>query len=95
VSLDAITSGSNTFVSTPAGPLPQGTLSLGGFFNSLCEKNRVLVEYALGGNTKPIGVAEWDTKLTHALPEELQARLPTIEQIEQVEPELSREENEG
>jgi hypothetical protein len=46
------------------------------------EKNRVLVEYALGGNTNPISVAEWDTRLTHALPEELQASLPTIEQIE-------------
>jgi predicted nuclease of restriction endonuclease-like (RecB) superfamily len=46
------------------------------------EKNRVLVEYALGGNTKPISVAEWDTRLTHALPEELQASLPTIEQLE-------------
>lgn len=46
------------------------------------EKNRVLVEYALGGSTKPISVADWDTKLTHALPEELQSSLPTIEQIE-------------
>ena len=46
------------------------------------EKNCVLVEYALGGYTKPISVAEWDTQLTHALPEELQASLPTIEQIE-------------
>jgi predicted nuclease of restriction endonuclease-like (RecB) superfamily len=55
------------------------------------EKNRVLVEYALGGNTNPISVAEWDTRLTHALPEELQASLPTIEQIEA---ELSGEENE-
>jgi predicted nuclease of restriction endonuclease-like (RecB) superfamily len=55
------------------------------------EKNRVLVEYALGGNTRPISVAEWDTRLTHALPEELQASLPTIEQIEA---ELSRDENE-
>ena len=54
------------------------------------EKNRVLVEYALGGNTKPISVAEWETKLTHALPEELQASLPTIEEIEA---ELSREED--
>lgn len=42
----------------------------------------MLVEYALDGNTKPISVAEWDTRLTHALPEELQASLPTIEQIE-------------
>ena len=46
------------------------------------EKNRVLVEYALGGNTKPISVAEWETCLTHVLPAELQASLPTIEQIE-------------
>lgn len=46
------------------------------------EKNRVLVEYALGGSTKPIGVAEWETRLTQALPKELQSSLPTIEQIE-------------
>ena len=46
------------------------------------KKNRVLVEYALGGNTKPISVAEWETCLTHVLPAELQASLPTIEQIE-------------
>ncbi len=46
------------------------------------EKNRVLVEYALGDNSKPISVAEWDTRLTHALPKELQSSLPTIEQIE-------------
>lgn len=54
------------------------------------EKNRVLVEYALGGNTKPIGVAEWETQLTHSLPKDLQASLPTIEQIEA---ELSRDED--
>ena len=46
------------------------------------EKNRVLVEYALGGICKPITVAEWDTQLTHALPRELQSSLPTIQQIE-------------
>lgn len=46
------------------------------------EKNRVLVEYALGGNTKPISVAEWDTQLTHALPEDLRSSLPTVEEIE-------------
>ena len=56
------------------------------------EKNRVLVEYALGGNTQPISVAEWDTRLTHALPEELQASLPTIEKIEA---ELARVRDEG
>jgi predicted nuclease of restriction endonuclease-like (RecB) superfamily len=46
------------------------------------EKNRVLVEYALGGNTKPIGVAQWKTQLTRALPNELRGSLPTIEEIE-------------
>jgi predicted nuclease of restriction endonuclease-like (RecB) superfamily len=46
------------------------------------EKNRVLVEYALGGSTQPISVAEWETQLTRALPQELQDSLPTIEEIE-------------
>ncbi len=46
------------------------------------EKNRVLVEYALGGSTQPISVAEWETQLTRALPQELQENLPTIEEIE-------------
>lgn len=55
------------------------------------EKNRVLVEYALCGNTKPISVAEWDTRLTHALPDELQGSLPSIEEIEK---ELSLAEDE-
>lgn len=46
------------------------------------EKNRVLVEYALAGSTHPISVAEWETQLTRALPQELAGSLPTIEQIE-------------
>jgi hypothetical protein len=46
------------------------------------EKNKVLVEYALGGNTKPISVAEWETQLTRSLPQELQSSLPTIEELE-------------
>lgn len=46
------------------------------------EKNRVLVEYALGGSVQPISVAEWETQLTRALPSELQGSLPTIEEIE-------------
>jgi predicted nuclease of restriction endonuclease-like (RecB) superfamily len=46
------------------------------------EKNRVLVEYALGGSNQPISVAEWETQLTRALPQELQESLPTIEEIE-------------
>lgn len=46
------------------------------------EKNRVLVEYALGNSAQPISVAEWETQLTRALPKELQGSLPTIEEIE-------------
>ncbi len=39
-------------------------------------------EYALAGSTQPISVAEWETQLTRALPQELEGSLPTIEQIE-------------
>jgi len=46
------------------------------------EKNHVLVEYALSGFTKPIGVADWKTKLIRHLPSDLKDSLPTIEEIE-------------
>jgi len=46
------------------------------------EKNRILVEYALSGSNQPISVAEWQTQLTRQLPSELQASLPSIEEIE-------------
>jgi len=46
------------------------------------QKSRVLVEYALRDIRKPIGVADWVTKLTRSLPKELRESLPTIEQIE-------------
>lgn len=42
----------------------------------------MLVEYALAGSTQPISVAEWETQLTRALPQELRGSLPTIEEIE-------------
>jgi hypothetical protein len=49
----------------------------------LCkEKNRLTVEYALRDVKKPIGVAEWRTRLVESLPKRLQGKLPTIEQIE-------------
>jgi predicted nuclease of restriction endonuclease-like (RecB) superfamily len=49
----------------------------------LCrEKNRVVVEYALRGLKKPIGVAEWETKLVERLPRALKGSLPTVEEIE-------------
>ncbi len=46
------------------------------------EKNRVLVEYALGASKQPISVAEWNTQLTHSLPDSLRGSLPTVEEIE-------------
>lgn len=47
----------------------------------LCKgKNKVVAEYALRNDTRPLGVAEY--QLVASLPEELQTSLPTIEQIE-------------
>ena len=49
----------------------------------LCRsKNNVVAEYALRGYNSPIGVAEWTTAITTALPDELTSTLPTIEQLE-------------
>jgi predicted nuclease of restriction endonuclease-like (RecB) superfamily len=45
-------------------------------------KNEFLVEYALGGMNKPMGVADWETKLTKSLPNNLRDSLPTVEEIE-------------
>jgi predicted nuclease of restriction endonuclease-like (RecB) superfamily len=58
----------------------------------LCRsKDRIVVEYALRDLKKPIGVAGWETKIVEQLPENLRGSLPTVEEIEA---ELSREENE-
>ena len=47
----------------------------------LCKsKNKVVAEYALGGNSQPMSVAEY--QLLQSLPPELQTSLPSIEQIE-------------
>jgi hypothetical protein len=46
------------------------------------EKNEVLVEYALGGMTYPMSIAEWETQLTQSLPDNLRDSLPSIEEIE-------------
>lgn len=49
----------------------------------LCRsKNKLVAEYALRGFKKPIGVAEWETKLVKRLPKELKGSLPTVEEIE-------------
>ena len=56
----------------------------------LCKsKNKVVVEYALRDKAQPLGIAEY--KLLESLPMELQASLPSIEQIEQELGKLSHE----
>jgi len=47
----------------------------------LCQdRRRLIVEYALRGLNKPIGISEYE--LTQALPTKLRSALPTVEQIE-------------
>lgn len=49
----------------------------------LCRgKNEVHVEYALRHLNRPVGVADWATRLVDKLPKELEGSLPTIEQLE-------------
>jgi predicted nuclease of restriction endonuclease-like (RecB) superfamily len=51
------------------------------------QKNKLMAEYALRGYAKPIGIAQWETQITRALPKALKTSLPTIKAIED---ELSR-----
>jgi predicted nuclease of restriction endonuclease-like (RecB) superfamily len=47
----------------------------------LCKsKNKVVAEYALRGATNPMGIAEY--QLVESLPKDLEASLPSVEQIE-------------
>jgi hypothetical protein len=49
----------------------------------LCKsKNDLVVEYALDGYRRPMGVAQWEKQLSQGLPEELKGSLPTIDEIE-------------
>ena len=49
----------------------------------LCRsKKKLIVEYALRGFNRPIGVAERETRITKSLPKELKGSLPTVEEIE-------------
>jgi predicted nuclease of restriction endonuclease-like (RecB) superfamily len=49
----------------------------------LCKsKNDLVVEYALDGYRRPMGVAQWETRLTQSLPDDLKGSLPSIEEIE-------------
>jgi predicted nuclease of restriction endonuclease-like (RecB) superfamily len=59
----------------------------------LCqEKNRVVVEYALRDLQKPIGVAQWKTKIVKALPRELRTACPLSKSWSGSWPERSRSE---
>lgn len=49
----------------------------------LCKtKNKVIAEYALRDIKKPLGIAEYETKIIESLPEDLKGSLPSIEEIE-------------
>jgi predicted nuclease of restriction endonuclease-like (RecB) superfamily len=49
----------------------------------LCrDHKRLTVEYALRNFTKPIGVAQWRTRLVHSLPKQLRGVLPSVEEIQ-------------
>jgi predicted nuclease of restriction endonuclease-like (RecB) superfamily len=49
----------------------------------LCrDKKRLIAEYALKDMVKPMGVAEWQTRLVESLPEAFKGSLPTIEELE-------------
>lgn len=46
------------------------------------QKDKMVAEYALRGQAKPIGIAQWETRITRSLPKMLKSSLPTIEEIE-------------
>ncbi len=49
----------------------------------LCKsKNKVLVDYALRGFNRPIGISNWETEIVKTLPQELKGSLPSIEELE-------------
>jgi len=49
----------------------------------LCKNKRdLVVEYALRDLNKPIGVANWEIRLTESLPEDLKGTLPSVAELE-------------
>ena len=48
-------------------------------------KNKLVVEYALRGIQKPIGIARWETKIVESLPANLKGVLPTVEERKELE----------
>ena len=50
----------------------------------LCRgRDRVVVEYALRDVQKPIGIAEWETRVVASLPAEFEGALPSVEELEE------------
>jgi predicted nuclease of restriction endonuclease-like (RecB) superfamily len=45
-------------------------------------KDKLIVEYALRDVKKPIGVAQWRTRLVRSLPRQYKGSLPTIQELE-------------
>jgi predicted nuclease of restriction endonuclease-like (RecB) superfamily len=45
-------------------------------------KKQFIAEYALRDINKPIGVADWQTKIVQSLPDDLKGSLPTVEELE-------------
>ncbi|HEX4838899.1 MAG TPA: PDDEXK nuclease domain-containing protein [Rhabdochlamydiaceae bacterium] len=49
----------------------------------LCkDRDKVIAEYAFRGIDRPMGVVEYETMFTKAIPEDLKSSLPTVEEIE-------------
>lgn len=46
------------------------------------KKDNFIAEYALRDINKPMGVAEYETKIVSSLPKKLEGKLPTIKEIE-------------
>lgn len=50
----------------------------------LCkDRKKIIAEYAFRGIERPMGVVEYETMLTRALPKELKSSLPTVKEIEE------------
>jgi hypothetical protein len=50
----------------------------------LCKsRNKIKAEYAFRHINRPMGVVEYETMLTKALPKELKSTLPTVKEIEE------------
>jgi hypothetical protein len=45
-------------------------------------KSKLVMDYTPRNFRRPIGVAEWETKIVNKLPAELRGSLPAVEEIE-------------